>query len=166
MNNADTALAENTAGEDLCIDPTLDLASDGCMPLNRGPRAPLCAARLQPVLRRFETELDRPLRVADMASAVGLSLFHFSREFRRVAGVSPYAYIRRRRIARSALLLAGSKMPIEEIARIVGFKTHAHFSGAFLKTVGMTPRTYRFRYGPQARMRAGPARVTEPRIIA
>jgi AraC-like DNA-binding protein len=113
-------------------------------------RGTLSTASLQPVLQRVEATLERPLRVSDMASAVGLSLFHFSREFRRVTGTSPYAYIRRRRIARATLLLAGSKLPIVEIARTVGFKTHAHFSGAFLKTVGMTPRAYRLRYGPRA----------------
>ena len=148
------------------VDPALQLASDGGVPEYRGQRAPLSAARLQPLLRRVEGELDQPLRVSDMAQAVGLSMFHFSREFRRVAGVSPYAYIRRRRIARSALLLAGSKMPIVEIARIVGFKTHAHFSGAFLKTVGMTPRAYRLRHGPRARSKVAPAQVTENRVTA
>jgi AraC family transcriptional regulator len=139
------------------VDPTLHLASERDVPPAAGHRAALCASRLQPVLRKIETELERPLRVADMAQAVGLSLFHFSREFRRVTGISPYAYIRRRRIARAALLLAGSKLPIVDIAHVVGFKTHAHFSGAFLKTVGMTPRTYRLRYGPDARPAAAPA---------
>ena len=143
------------------IDPTLDLASDAAEPYVAAPRTALCAAKLQPVLRQIETELHRPLRVADMASAVGLSLFHFSREFRRVTGVSPYAYIRRRRIARAGLLLAGSKLPIVEIAHVVGFKTHAHFSGAFLKTVGMTPRTYRLRYGPSGDASPAPAVIHE-----
>ena len=133
------------------VDPTLNLPGDVEAPPAGGLRRALTAASLQPVLRQIETELERPLRVADMAEAVGLSLFHFSREFHRVAGVSPYAYIRRRRIARAALLLAGSKLAIVDIARTVGFKTHAHFSGAFLKVVGMTPRTYRMRYGPGGR---------------
>lgn len=144
------------------IDPTLNLASDMEVPPVAGQRTALSASRLQPVLRRIETELQRPLHVSDMASAVGLSLFHFSREFRRVTGTSPYAYIRRRRIARAGLLLAGSKLPIADIAHVVGFKTHAHFSGAFLKTVGMTPRTYRLRYGPHGNPRAPAAPGREP----
>jgi AraC-like DNA-binding protein len=132
------------------VDPTLQLPGDIPAPPASGHRVTLCPTTLQPVLRRIESELDRPLRVSDMAGAVGLSVFHFSREFRRVTGISPYAYIRRRRIARAALLLAGSKLPIVEIAHVVGFKTHAHFSGAFLKTMGATPRAYRLRYGPRA----------------
>ncbi|HUP30914.1 MAG TPA: AraC family transcriptional regulator [Usitatibacter sp.] len=148
------------------IDPTLDAANGGEPQRANTRGVALCAARLQPILRQVESGLDQPLRVADMAHAAGLSLFHFSREFRRVTGVSPYAYIRRRRIARSALLLAGSKLPIVEIARIVGFKTHAHFSGAFLKTVGLTPRTYRLRYGSTGRVLAPSVRRTEVRVAA
>jgi AraC-like DNA-binding protein len=112
----------------------------------------LCARALQPVLRLVEADLAKPLAVADMARAVGLSQYHFSREFHRVTGVSPYAYIKRRRIARGSLLLAGSDMPIVAIARLVGFRTHAHFTNAFVRMVGMTPRIYRSRYGRSGRL--------------
>lgn len=125
------------------FDPTLASLTDSVA----RPREPLSAARLQPVLQLVESGLHRKLHVSELARAVGLSVFHFSREFRRVVGASPYAYVRRRRIARAALLLAGSKLPIVDIARSVGFQTHAHFSGAFIRTVGMTPRIYRLRYG-------------------
>lgn len=129
------------------FDPTLVAATVADGLRNTPQREALSVASLQPVLRLVEAGLERQLHVSDMAQAVGLSVFHFSREFRRVMGASPYAYVRRRRIARAALLLAGSKLPIVEIARGVGFKTHAHFSGAFLRTAGMTPRSYRIRYG-------------------
>lgn len=146
MNSPAMAWLGHASGEGRPIDPTLEIAPE-TQPSLRKPRGvPLCAAQLQPILRRVETELERPLRVADMAQAVGLSLFHFSREFRRVTGTSPYAYILRRRMARSALLLAGSEMPILEIARTVGFKTHAHFSATFHKMIGMSPHAYRVRY--------------------
>ncbi|HUP98366.1 MAG TPA: AraC family transcriptional regulator [Usitatibacter sp.] len=144
----------------------MNLAGDDQVPPPNGSRCALSAARLQPVLRQVETELERPLRVGDMAHAVGLSMFHFSREFRRVTGISPYAYIRRRRISRAALLLAGSKLAIVDIARVVGFKTHAHFSGAFLKTVGMTPRTYRLRYGPGGRPTVAAIPSRQPEFAA
>jgi transcriptional regulator GlxA family with amidase domain len=110
-------------------------------------RRALCNDMLQPVFREVEATLDKPLRVADLGRIVGLSLFHFSREFRRVTGQSPYAFILSRRIARGAHLLATTQLPISEIARAVGFKTHAHFTNAFAKTLGMTPRRYRLHHG-------------------
>ena len=106
----------------------------------------LTPARLHPALRLVEANLATPLRVIDMAAAVGLTMFHFSREFMRITGVSPYAYVRRRRIARAALLLAGSKLPIVAIAREVGFNTHSHFTTTFAKHAGMTPGRYRVLY--------------------
>lgn len=113
-------------------------------------RRALCNEMLQPVFREVEATLDQPLRVADLGRIVGLSLFHFSREFRRVTGQSPYAFILSRRIARGAHLLATTQLPISEIARKVGFKTHAHFTNAFAKGLGMTPRRYRLHHGENA----------------
>src|SRR6185437_11090761 len=46
-----------------------------------------------------------PLGVDDMAAAAGLSRAHFSREFRRVFGVSPHVYLLTRRLERAAALL-------------------------------------------------------------
>jgi AraC family transcriptional regulator len=112
----------------------------------RTQRRALCVAALQPVLRMVEAALDTHIGVADMAGVVGLSQFHFCREFRRVMGISPYAYIKRRRIARAGLLLAGSRLPIAAIGRAVGFKTHAHFTNAFAQVEKKTPTEYRNLY--------------------
>lgn len=109
----------------------------------RAPRRALCMGALQPVLRMVECELGEKLHVLDMAGVLGLSQFHFCREFRRVMGVSPYAYVTRRRIARAALLLAGSGLSIAEIGKSVGFKSHAHFTHAFVQSEKKTPREYR-----------------------
>ena len=98
---------------------------------------------LQPVLRMVESELGGKLHVLDMAGVLGLSQFHFCREFRRVTGISPYAYVTRRRIARAALLLAGSDLSIAEIGKAVGFKSHAHFTHAFVQGEKKTPSEYR-----------------------
>lgn len=109
----------------------------------RASRRSLCMGALQPVLRMVESELGGKLHVRDMASVLGLSQFHFCREFRRVTGISPYAYVTRRRISRAALLLAGSQMSIAEIGKAVGFKSHAHFTHAFVQGEKKTPSEYR-----------------------
>jgi transcriptional regulator GlxA family with amidase domain len=125
------------------IDQTRDTAQDNQAREPARRRRALCNEMLQPVFREVEASLEKPLRVADLGRIVGLSLFHFSREFRRVTGQSPYAFILSRRIARGAHLLKTTDLPISEIAGRVGFKTHAHFTNAFAKTLGMTPRRYR-----------------------
>lgn len=144
------------------LEPAIPLDAD---PVARPERQRgLTPARLHPALRLVEANLGTPLRVFDMASAVGLTMFHFSREFMRITGVSPYAYVRRRRIARAALLLAGSKLPIVAIAREVGFNTHSHFTTTFAKHAGMTPGRYRGLYGalpPKVAKRRSAPRLAE-----
>lgn len=121
----------------------------------RAGRRALDGNALQPVLDKVETDLGESLHLADMAMIVGLSKFHFCREFRRVIGSSPYAYLKRRRIARACLLLAGSTANISDIATQVGFKTHAHFTKAFVDVAKMTPRSYRARHNGTADSPAG-----------
>lgn len=129
------------------LNPFLSMDSTSAAIPGTTRRRALCAAMLQPVFRLVESRLEQQVRVSEMSQVLGLSPFHFSREFRRVTGLSPYAYVVKRRIARGGLLLAGTRMPIEEVARTIGFKTHAHFTHAFAKIAGTTPRQYRLRYG-------------------
>lgn len=129
------------------LNPFLSMDNTSAAIAGPARRRAICITALQPVLRLVETQLEQQVRVAEMSQVLGLSPFHFSREFRRVTGLSPYAYVIKRRIARGGLLLAGTQMPIEEVAHTIGFKTHAHFTHAFVKIAGMTPRKYRLRYG-------------------
>src|ERR1044071_6351733 len=61
-----------------------------------------------------------PLDVDDLASAAGLSRFHFSREFRRAFGESPHAYLLTRRLERAAALLRTPDNSVAEICLAVG----------------------------------------------
>ena len=61
--------------------------------------------------------------VADMAKAAGLSRAHFSREFRRVFGVSPHAYLLTRRLERAAALLRTTDRSVLEVCLAVGLRS-------------------------------------------
>jgi hypothetical protein len=56
-----------------------------------------------------------PLRVDDLARVAGLSRAHFSREFRRVYGESPHAYLLTRRLERAAALLRATDRSVADI---------------------------------------------------
>ena len=51
-----------------------------------------------------------------MAAIAGLSRHHFLRTFRRLAGMTPYRYLLRVRMARAARRLAATRDPIIAIA--------------------------------------------------
>jgi transcriptional regulator GlxA family with amidase domain len=67
-----------------------------------------------------DARYTEPLRVADMARAAGLSRAHFSREFRRAFGESPYAYLLTRRLERAAALLRNTDRSVAHICCSVG----------------------------------------------
>ena len=99
--------------------------------------------RLRRVLEYIEAHLREDIGLQDLAAAVDLSPYHFSRAFKDTTGLSPHAYVIRRRVERSKELLAGTGLPLAEVALVCGFASQSHFSTAFRKVTGLSPRRYR-----------------------
>ncbi len=98
-----------------------------------------------------------PLEVDDLAAAVGLSKAHFSREFRRAFGESPYVYLLTRRLERAAALLRNTDHSVAEVCLEVGLRGVGSFTTSFKRMYGMTPMAYRESFPPatsQARLPA------------
>lgn len=109
----------------------------------RRERHGLAPTRLWRALALIEERLGQSLPVEELAKAVHLSPFHFARMFRRSTGMSPHAFITRRRLERAKLLLVATDQPIIEVAREVGYRTQAHFTRVFHAEEGETPRRFR-----------------------
>jgi AraC-like DNA-binding protein len=84
-----------------------------------------------------------PLEVDDLARAAGLSKAHFSREFRRTFGESPYVYLLTRRLERAAALLRNTDYWVAEICLEVGLQGIGSFTTSFKRMYGMPPTEYR-----------------------
>lgn len=91
----------------------------------------------------IEANLDRPIRLSDLADVADLSVFHFVHVFKLATGSTPYHYLCERRIACSCKLLAEARLDIVEIAGACGFSSQSHFTSAFTKTIGISPGRYR-----------------------
>jgi AraC-like DNA-binding protein len=78
-----------------------------------------------------------------IASMVGLSKFHFIREFRSVFGVPPERYRICIRLQRAGKWLSQSTLPIAEIARKSGYQSVSAFSKAFSRFYDIPPLAYR-----------------------
>jgi AraC-like DNA-binding protein len=89
-----------------------------------------------------------PLDVDDMASAAGLSRAHFSREFRRVFGETPHAYLLTRRLERAAALLRNTDRSVTDICLSVGLQSLGSFTTSFRRMYGESPTAYRARFPP------------------
>ncbi|HEX5016941.1 MAG TPA: AraC family transcriptional regulator [Actinomycetes bacterium] len=84
-----------------------------------------------------------PLTIDDLAAAASLSRAHFTREFRRVFGETPYSYLLTRRLERAAALLRGTDYTVADICMKVGLTSVGSFTTSFTKRYGMTPTEYR-----------------------
>jgi AraC-like DNA-binding protein len=93
-----------------------------------------------------------PLTVDDLAAAAGLSRAHFIREFRRVFGETPYAYLLTRRLERAAALLRQTDRTVLEICLAVGLTSVGSFTTSFTRSYGASPTTYRERFLPASQV--------------
>lgn len=92
----------------------------------------------------IDREFARPLDVPTLARAALMSDAHFSRQFHKAYGETPYNYLMTRRIERAmALLRAGSS--VTEACMAVGATSLGSFSSRFTEVVGETPSAYRAR---------------------
>lgn len=105
----------------------------------RGGLAPHLGRR---VVDHIEDALAGPIRLGDLARLAGLSAAHFHRAFRASFGVSPHAFVARRRAARAKALLRGPEN-LAAIALACGFSSQSHFTHAFKAATGATPAAYR-----------------------
>jgi transcriptional regulator GlxA family with amidase domain len=100
-------------------------------------------------LRRARDLMDRdfaePLDVPAMAQSALMSPAHFSRQFRRAYGETPYAYLMTRRVERAMALLRRGDLSVTEVCLAVGCTSLGSFSARFTELVGESPSAYRER---------------------
>jgi AraC family transcriptional regulator len=72
-----------------------------------------------------------------------VSLFHFSRIFKSVMGMSPHQYLTDVRLQHAKSLLQSCKLPVTQIAFQCGFNSLEHFVSAYRLKFKTTPSAFR-----------------------
>lgn len=103
----------------------------------------LSPAQRQRIIDLVESSLSESIGLEDMAASVGLSQFHFCRQFKSEFGVAPYAYVLRKRISKAQDMLRKSDVPLKVVAFDCGFSDQSHFSRTFRRVTGVTPAQFR-----------------------
>jgi AraC family transcriptional regulator len=88
------------------------------------------------------SNLDSDLSLLDIASAAGMSLFHFAKAFKQATGHTPHQYLTQQRMLHARALLHDGNLSIGQVAKAVGL-THSHFTAVFTRRMGMTPSKFR-----------------------
>ncbi len=103
--------------------------------------------RLQRALDYIDGNLSRPVTLAELAAAAGLTRMHFAAQFRAATGLRPHEYLLRRRIERAQEMLRCPDHSIMDVAWQVGFQAQAHFTSTFRRFVGQPPHAWRVAQG-------------------
>ncbi|WP_421700576.1 GlxA family transcriptional regulator [Ancylobacter sp.] len=106
--------------------------------------------RVQRALNFARANLKARLGIDELADAASLSPRQFTRLFRAETGTTPAKAVEMLRVEAAKLLLAQSRLPIEEIAREVGFENRERMRLAFTRVHGEVPRAFRNDAGPLA----------------
>jgi AraC family transcriptional regulator len=98
---------------------------------------------LRRVVEFMHANMDKQIGLKDLADCAGLSLSHFSFQFRASTNLSPHQYMLRLRIERSKELLTDSRLSVLDVGLEVGFRNQRHFATVFRNSVGVPPSVYR-----------------------
>ena len=101
------------------------------------------AGIIRDLLIWLEGHLDQPLSLDNVAAKAGYSKWHLQRMFKDVTGHAIGAYIRARRLSKSAVALRLTARPILDIALQYRFDSQQTFTRAFKKQFAQTPALYR-----------------------
>ncbi|MCC5970920.1 MAG: helix-turn-helix domain-containing protein [Pararhodobacter sp.] len=112
------------------------------------PGRPMAAQRL---VARYAALLERDYRsnlsVGEYAEVLGVTPTHLTRACRATCGRGAHMLLEDRILFEARRLLAETRMPINQIAQLLGYNSAGYFTRAFQKTAGMTPSAFRNKPG-------------------
>ncbi|GET41542.1 helix-turn-helix domain-containing protein [Microseira wollei] len=106
------------------------------------PRVPIYQGGLSDrqilqVSEYISVNLDRDIKLADLAAIAGVSQFHFSRLFKQSMGISPHQYLLQQRVERAKQMLQFSQVALADIALQCGFNSQSHLGKYFRQFTGV-----------------------------
>lgn len=101
---------------------------------------------LEIILDYIKQNLNKKIRLEQLAKLADLSPNHFHKIFTETLGITPNNYIIDLKLKKAKKLLLTSTLNISEIAMECGYSTVAYFSIAFKKHFNLSPLEYRKRH--------------------
>jgi AraC family transcriptional regulator len=108
-----------------------------------GASGGLLAWQVRKVRAYVDAHIAGRVLVLNLSAVVNLSEAHFSRMFKRTFGLSPHAFVLRRRLELAARLMLESTESLTGIALCCGFTDQAHLCKHFRRSMGEPPAAWR-----------------------
>jgi transcriptional regulator GlxA family with amidase domain len=99
-------------------------------------------AKLQATLALMNEHLSRTLGIDELAEAMGISVRHLERLFKRSLGCSPARHYLDLRLQQARQLLRGGEQSLSEVATACGFVSLQHFFRCYRQYFGAHPRDH------------------------
>jgi AraC-like DNA-binding protein len=141
----DEEAADQKPGRDLILARLVEMLLIEALRATQGKDAPpgllrgLADARIAVALRKMHADPERSWTVSELASQAALSRSAFFDRFTRTVGLRPMEYLLAWRMAVAKDLLRSDAIPLDEVARRVGYGSASTFSTAFSRHVGQPP---------------------------
>ena len=98
---------------------------------------------IQEAINYMEHNYQRELSVEELADVCKLNRSYFSKLFRDSMGCPPQEFLIRLRLSKAAEQMQSTKASIGDISAACGYPNQLHFSRAFKKRYGVSPREWR-----------------------
>jgi AraC-like DNA-binding protein len=108
-----------------------------------GKGAPLRDFYIQEAVTYMEQNYQRELTVEELADVCKLNRSYFSKLFKEAMGCPPQEFLIRMRLSRATDLMKTGSASIGDISQQCGYPNQMHFSRAFKKHYGVSPREWR-----------------------
>ncbi len=127
----------------LCLFLDALIRSSSTQTLNQRPQ--LRDFYIQEAVTFMEQNYQRNLTVEEIAGVCRLNRSYFSKLFRDNLGCPPQEFLIRLRLAKAVELMKTTSSSIGDISALCGYPNQLHFSRAFKKRYGISPREWRSR---------------------
>ncbi len=97
---------------------------------------------IQAAIEYIKSNLAKKINAQDVAASIGISKFHFMREFKKITGQTLSSYITFLRCNYAKDLLVSGKYNIKEISLLCGFENFSYFTNVFKKQTGLLPSEF------------------------
>ncbi len=105
-------------------------------------------AELASALRHMRRHYTESLRIEDIATKAGLSVYQFEQRVQRLFQMSPLQLLHKLRLDEATRLLRETDLPLGEIALQTGWCDQSAFTRHFSRYAGMAPGKFRAMQGP------------------
>lgn len=96
--------------------------------------------RISRAVKQLREQIDRPLKIEDMARELGMSVSGFHHHFKSVTAMSPLRFQKQVRLQEARRLMLGEEMDVASAGVRVGYEDPSYFSREYKKLFGAPPQ--------------------------